>query len=274
MEQTHDIEQIAAQVAHGMTLETLREGQDKRAQGRRYIHDEGPEARERLQQYAAQVYAPRPVNALNIVRRTKQEMSYDDARLHFWRVLIRRAAELSVITGTDFVFQFSDEQAAVIRGLLQYFINDPACPYPLNKGVYLYGLRGCGKTEIMQALSTFTTEQKLSKAFAFSDLADIYAGARANKNTDPITPMLLSDRCFDELGYEVGAVLLYGDPLDINESIIYQRYEKNRKHGQLTHFVSNHKSGGLAALFSERIMSRMKDLVYSIHYPGEDLRGN
>ena len=273
MQQTHDINAIAAQVAKGLTLEALRDGQTLRAKGLRHKHDEGDEARQKLAEYAAQVYAPRPANPLNIVRSTRQEISYDEARIFFWRVLMRRADELSAITGTDFAFEFDATQAGIIRGLIQYFINDPASPYPLNKGVYLYGLRGCGKTEVMQALSTFTTEQELSKAFAFSDLADIYAGARANPKVDPITPMLLCDRCFDELGYEVGPVMLYGDLLDINESIIYQRYEKNRKHGQLTHFVSNHESEGLQALLSLRILDRLKGLVNSIHYPGGSHRG-
>jgi len=116
-------------------------------------------------------------------------------------------------------------------------------------------------------------ENELAKAFEMANMATIYAGARANKNSDPVTPQTCLDRCFDEIGIEVGPVICYGDPLDINENIIYQRYERNRRFGQLTHFISNNDSSVTASLLSDRIVDRMRDLCQSVFYPGESHRG-
>jgi len=268
MDQRQNIDELARQLSAGLTLEQMREKQNALAAGRRYIHDEGDEARAKLRAYAAQVNAPRRENALVVVRSTRPEkVSYEAAKRAVWKILCERGEQLNR------VFTFTDEQKPIVANLIRYFINDPECPYDLQKGIYLYGVRGTGKTEIMRALSKFTNEHSLSKAFEMSNLAQIYASCRADKNSDPITPNVCLDRCFDEIGIEVGPVICYGDPLDINESILYERYERNRRYGQMTHLISNNDTEATAALLSERIVDRMKDLCQSVHYPGTSHRG-
>jgi len=268
MDAHQNIDELARQLSAGLTLDQMREKQNALAQGRRYVHDEGDEARARLRAYAAQVNAPRRENALVVVRSTRPEkIAYEAAKRAVWKILCERGEQLNR------VFTFTDEQKPIVANLIRYFINDPECPYDLQKGIYLYGVRGTGKTEIMQALSRFTKENELAKAFEMANMATIYAGARANKNSDPVMPQTCLDRCFDEIGIEVGPVICYGDPLDINENIIYQRYERNRRFGQLTHFISNNDSSVTASLLSDRIVDRMRDLVQSVFYPGESHRG-
>jgi len=268
MDANQNIDELARQLSAGLTLDQMREKQNALAAGRRYIHDEGDEARAKLRAYAAQVKAPRRENALVVVRSTRPEkIAYEAAKRAVWKILCERGEQLNR------VFTFTDEQKPVVANLVRYFINDPACEYDLKKGIYLYGKIGSGKTEIMQALSRFTKENELSKAFEMSNMAQIYAGCRADKNSDPIAPNTCLDRCFDEIGKDIGPVLMYGEPLDINETLIYARYERNRKYGQLSHFVSNFQPIDIMQMLSERVTSRMKDLCTSIEYPGTDLRG-
>jgi len=170
-------------------------------------------------------------------------------------------------------FVFSQAQGEVIGKLIRYFINDRTCGLDLTKGLFVHGVPGCGKTEIMRILATFTEQSELAKAFVFSDMSEIYAGAIADKNSDPITPNIQFDRCFDEIGLKVGEVNLYGNNIDINESIIYARYNRNRKFGQLSHFVSNHSSEKMLSLLTARVYDRMRDLCQAVEYPGTSNRG-
>lgn len=269
MEARPNIEQLAAQLAGGLSLEQLRERQNMLSEGRRYIAEPSPEAEQRIREYWEQVNSeqPRP-SAFNVVRSTAPEkIKYDDARRKVWKLICERSEQL----GHPFVF--ADEQAALIRRLIQYTINDSECGFDLTKGLYLYGDPGCGKTEIAQILARFTTENELAKAFHFSNMAEIYAGAIADRNSDPVTPNIQFDRCFDDIGMKGGEVNLYGNNLDINEAIIYQRYLRNRRFGQLTHFVSNLDSQQIKQALSERVYDRMRDLCQSVKYPGASNRG-
>lgn len=269
MEPRHNIDAIATQLAHGMSLEQMREKQAALSEGRRFISDPTPEQAERLRKYWEIVNSavPRP-SVLNVVRSTAPEkIKYQEARSKVWRMLCDRSEQLG------HSFAFTDAQAAIVRRLIQYFINDPECGLDLTKGVYLYGEPGSGKTEIMQILARFTTEHELAKAFHFSNMAEIYAGAIADRNSDPITPNIQFDRCFDDIAMKAGEVNLWGNNIDINEAIIYQRYLRNRRFGQLTHFVSNLETIKVKEILTVRILDRMKDLCQSINYPGASNRG-
>lgn len=263
------IETIAAELANGLTLDELREKQSALLTERRYVAPTTPEQQEALRKYWEGVMREPVTNTvLNVTRSTAPEkISYDEARRKVWKLICERAESLG------HPFRFTDEQGAVIGKLIRYFINDRTCGLDLTKGLFVYGVPGCGKTEIMRILATFTKESELAKAFVFSDMSEIYAGAIADKNSDPITPNIQFDRCFDEIGLKVGEVNLWGNNIDINESIIYARYNRNRKFGQLTHVVSNHDSKRIEALLTARVFDRMKDLVQSVNYPGESNRG-
>mgnify|MGYP006327336057 FL=1 len=156
--------------------------------------------------------------------------------------------------------------------MIRYFINDRQCEWPLTKGLYLYGLPGTGKTEIMQVFERFARENDLPKQFQFTSMSDVYVKAKSDKNFDPITPNIQLDRVFDEFLRYTGAVMTFGESLDINEAIIEGRYPRYRHGGQLTHFISNASTFEANEGLSEIVFDRVRQMVTSVHFTGKSKR--
>jgi hypothetical protein len=236
-----------------------------------------PEQIEFTRQYWENVFnePQKHVGELVMTRSTNQEMSYEDARRSFWKILQNRAVQIEALEDTSFEWIFTPEQWKTVGNLVKYFINDPSCAWPLTKGLFIYGAPGTSKTELMEMLSEFTWRhqpKELTKYFKMCNLSQIYVEAKATKDSDPIQPNIQNDRCFDEFGRYTGQILRYGDGLDINEAIIEQRYERNRRYGQLTHFIANATPNELEGSFTPMVFDRLRAMCTSVHFTGESKR--
>jgi DNA replication protein DnaC len=266
-----DINEIAAKLANGMTLEDLR----KRQSGDRLpIKPKTPEQIETESAYWTKVFADQPErHELYITRSTAQEMGYEEARRKFWAILQLRAAHIAIMEGnTDWQWCFDESMSAVVRNLVKYFINDSSGTYPLTKGLFVFGQNGTGKTEIMSALERFCYQYNLTKQFRFGSMSEVYNRTRSDKDYDPIADNQQFDRCFDEFGRQVGPVLRFGDPLDINESVIEARYGRFQRYGQITHFISNSTPNEAQAQFSPMVFDRLRAMCTSVIFSGESKR--
>lgn len=233
-----------------------------------------PEQVAAMVDYWAAVFAQpmRQPNALAMVRQTAQEMDYSIARRKVWSLLQLRAAHIETIENRPFEWIFNDAEKANLQNLIRYFINDPACAWPLGKGLFCYGPPGTGKTEMMQVMERFTKENDLTKAFRYGSLSEIHVKAKAEKDSDPVTPNVQYDRCFDEVGRYVGPIMRFGDALDINEAIIEGRYDRNRRYGQLTHFVANATPNEMQETFSPMIFDRFRSMCTAVLFLGQSKR--
>jgi len=232
-----------------------------------------PEQIEYANNYWTRVFADKPPRQeLMLSRSNRVEDEYEAARRKFWAVLQLRAAHISVIDNINFEWEFDENKKFIIQNLIKYFINDPSCAWPLNKGIFLYGMPGTGKTEMMMAAQRFCSDYGFTKAFELCSLSEIYTTAKANKEFDPVTPNSQGERCFDEFGRHTGAVIRFGDGLDINEAIIERRYERKRRYGQLTHFIANATPNELEGAFSQMVFDRLKSMCTSIHVTGQSKR--
>jgi hypothetical protein len=227
-------------------------------------------------EYRERLSEDKPTYSGPIARPMKQEMDYDTARKKVWALFQLRAAHIDVLENRDegnhFNWIFDEDEKSRIRNITRYFINDPACVWPLTKGLFFYGMPGTGKTEIFQVMERFCRENELSKTFTLSSLSEIYQKAKADKNSDPVTTNVQYDRCFDELGRFVGPVISYGDPLDINEAIIEQRYARSRRYGQITHFIANATPNDLSEALTPMVFDRLRSMCTGIHFIGKSKR--
>jgi len=267
-----DIDKIALELANGLTLEQLREKQGGNPYETRFeqsptipITDKG---REHLQRVAMANPIPAQIPARQII----QEMEYEAARISFWSVMQVRALELSQIECREFEWQLSNEALDRIRNIIKYFINDPESAYPLQKGLFVMGTTGTGKSEIMNMAAKFCSDNKLSKEFEVSRMSQIYTRAKTDKDFDPITPYTQFNRCFDEFGRHIGGVMRFGDSLNINEAIVEERYERMKRYGQITHFISNMTTQEAADHFPPMVFDRMREMCTSVVFAGQSKR--
>lgn len=266
---THDvdIDKIALELAGGLSLEQLRERQSKH-----FAPSETAPITERGKEHLKRVSNAHQIQPQQVTLRIAQEMSYDEARKSFWSIMEARAFELSTIENREFNWQISNEMAARIKSMLRYFINDPESEHPLNKGLFICGSPGTGKSEFIEMFSRFCTANKLSKEFQISSLSNIHTRAKSDKDFDPITPFVQFNRCFDEFGRHIGPIVRFGDSLNINEAIIEERYERNKRYGQITHLIANMDTKDVKATFPPMIFDRIKSMTSSIVFGGESKR--
>lgn len=265
-----DINKIAGDFAKGKSLEQMRDDFDRRDTARRFSQAEKSEAEKAYWQKvwmskAGQVYP-------NNRQFTPEQMPFEQAKKSLWKVFLQRAEEITAIQRKPFAWQFDEKEAEIINGLICYFLNDPAGKLPLHKGLFIYGAVGTGKTEIMQVFEKWTQEQDFKKQFIFTSMSQIYTRAKTESDFDPVTPNLSFDRCFDEFGRYTGNVVNFGNPLDINEAIIEQRYARFQRYGQLTHFIANVQPNDLKGMFSPMINDRIGSMCASVFLPGKSKR--
>lgn len=275
MHDNRNIDQLAEELAGGLSLDELRLRQSPEAIAERRRAPQSAEQREALAEYWQRVFEQpvRPLVAAH-ARRFEQEMDYETARKRFFALMKLRAAHIAMNRNNpDWDWDYTHGNfAANITALLKYFINDPTGPLPLAKGVFVFGLPGTGKTEVLEALERFCKQENLTKQFTMCSMAKAYDDTRADKDFNPISAHLQFDRCFDEFARHVGPVLRFGDPLDVNEAIIEARYTRFQRYGQLTHFISNGQPNECLALLSPMIADRLRGMCSSVHFTGESKR--
>jgi DNA replication protein DnaC len=258
-----------------ITAEALQKMRDRQAQWeKRHEIQKTPEQIEKEVEYWNRVYSTEAKRntAPSARAMTPEKITYDEARKKIGRLLQERADEITRIEGREFRWQFDENEKRILQNMTRYFINDPACEWSLTKGLFLYGVPGTGKTEIMRIFCRFAAENDLKKKFEFSSLSEIHAKAKADKENDPISSNVQFDRVFDEFGRNTGPVIRFGDPLDINETLIEQRYERSRRYGQITHLIANGTPNDMQELFSPMIFDRIRQMCTSVHFQGESKR--
>ena len=269
---TIDIDAIARELAGNLSLEQLREKMEARQNLYTSNVQDSPEVLAYREKYwqRCQMADNSP---LFVTRQTRQEMDYETARRRVVELLNDRGDQIARIENNPgFKWVFNEEEKAILKNLVKYFINDPTGDYPLTKGLFVYGPPGTGKTELMKVMSLFTVAEKLTKSFIFTSLSDVHIKTKTDKGYDPIELNVQFDRCFDEFCRFVGPVNRFGEPIDINEALIELRYERNKRYGQLTHFIANTTPDESENAFTAMIFDRLKSMCTSVVFRGASKR--
>lgn len=272
MENTFDIDKIAAELAGGLSLDQLREMQGKNPYETRFEPTPTVPITERGKEHLKRISAGKTVQQAPTPRQLAKEMDYNDARRAFWRIMEERANEISEIEKRVFNWEISQEMSEIIKNMIRYFINDESCAYKLNKGLFLCGMPGTGKSEMVAMFSKFCRENKLSKEFEITSFSQVHIRAKTDKDFDPIAPIVQFNRCFDEFGRHIGPIVRFGDSLNINEAVLEERYERHKRYGQITHLVSNMTPHEVQEAFPPMILDRIKSMCASVVFPGKSKR--
>lgn len=148
-----------------------------------------------------------------------------------------------------------------------------------NKGIYLCGDYGTGKTLIFSAFNEFTNFLWVNK-FKFFSVIDIIAETAKNgvqsiekfqKNfSDGNTNAF---HCYiDDIASVNEKVNHFGNQYNIMELLILARYEALTKYRKLTFFSSNLYPKQLKQIYNERIIDRLREMCNIIEITGKTLR--
>jgi len=175
-----------------------------------------------------------------------------------------------------------DNNKDTLHKLFLYFTGHDKCNelgINLNKGVYLCGGVGTGKSIIMKAFKAFTgyLKQNSFQYYTATDIIDNvnisgveflglfnhnYTGSKAN----PVT-------CYiDDIASKNEKVKNYGTEINVIEQLISIRYNVFERYRKLTHFSTNIPPAALKNLYDQRITDRLSEMCNIITIAGESRR--
>ncbi len=172
-------------------------------------------------------------------------------------------------------FKINDHNSNIIDLLSLYFSGDSRFEdegYSLEKGIFLVGPLGCGKTSIMKAFTVnsfnsylLTTTRKVSEDYTregadtidnYSELIPVYPQYYFGQNQIGV--------CFDDLGAETNKKH-FGNESNVMTEIIQARYDKERFKGK-THFTGNMTGTQIEELYGSRVRSRLREMCNFIAF--------
>ncbi len=170
-------------------------------------------------------------------------------------------------------FKIYHEDHDLLYRLLLYIIGDrdgaSAHGLSLQKGLFLTGPVGCGKTSLMMLLRFFQPPSQryvvrscrdISLAFIKDGYDIIHA---FNLGAGLTTPRVF---CFDDLGIESN-LKYYGNECNVMAEILLSRYDLFVSHGLLTHVTSNCNSSEIERFYGNRVRSRMREMFNLVAFP-------
>lgn len=172
-------------------------------------------------------------------------------------------------------FNITEEDKTTVLKLLYWFLTDKeqaaAHNICLQKGIFLSGPVGCGKTAIMNVIRSFCKPawhflviscQRLALDFALQGHTVIhqYTFKAFNRQRQPLAV------CFDDLGFET-ITSHYGNSCNIMSQILPLRYDLFLECGMLTHITTNLNSTEIEERYGNRIRSRMRQMFNIIAFP-------
>lgn len=172
-------------------------------------------------------------------------------------------------------FKVDDTNRKLVSDLFNYFMCQPG-NLDLNKGLWLEGSIGTGKTTLMHVFSKFMISlQNGFKIYSCTSVAncytidgnlDFFLHNREGFLREPV------DVCFDELGREPMPSSHYGTKLNVMQHVLHVRYQFWKETGLKTYVITNFDAVKIGELYGDFIRDRRKEMFNIIPVVGESRR--
>jgi hypothetical protein len=196
--------------------------------------------------------------------------------------LLGRVCQLLQADTSNFSVEASNKP--IIAALLAYFSkNSTECQkrgISLQKGLFLSGPVGCGKTSLMRWFARaqprprflLVSARKVARQFLEDGYAviDKYGYQSFRSKHTGFGRQLLYDQpltyCFDDLGLEPEH-RRFGNDCNVMAEIILDRYEQMKQYGMITHMTTNLNAEELEDHYGPRVRSRFKEMFNLLSFP-------
>lgn len=205
-----------------------------------------------------------------------------------------RATQMLRIESGDLrVFEPTPEQKPVITALSLYFseapefedlnvslFNSTGIPFYLNKGIWLWGNPGVGKTLIMRMFNRnkrlcYDVVQcpKIVAGYIKAGEDHIAGYGQIHQVSDDALSLYQSEKgvCYNDLGVETSPAKHYGTPVNVMESIFMDTYE-NKVPFWHRHVTTNLTLDQVKENYGVRFLDRVKQCFNILEIKGESLR--
>jgi len=170
-------------------------------------------------------------------------------------------------------FLVDDSNKSVINQLYYYFVGSEKFEGDLQKGIFLGGTLGTGKTLIMKSFcETWNSFQKtIITQYTSREAAELIIKniPRFGKHEDfPQIDYLKAPIYIDDIGKEPLKVIEYGTEICPMNDLLSKRYDKYA----LTFITGNYNLDTLADTYNKTIADRMKEMFNIIILKGDSRR--
>jgi len=188
-------------------------------------------------------------------------------------------------------FEFSETDKEIYTLLIKYFFQDPTFEnidgYCLNKGFFIHGNVGVGKSLMIKIFRIFNSKYLKNQGFAYYLTTDVVQKYQA---LGEIEYSKHGSQCFkkdlfgaidykkpimtwyDDLGVENNTVSHFGNTLNLFSDILLKRYDMFISYGMRTIICTNLDGDDIQNIYGMRVRSRLKEMMNLIYYPGYDRR--
>jgi hypothetical protein len=162
-------------------------------------------------------------------------------------------------------FHIYPEDHPTIHKLLIYFLRHEKdanrLDINLDKGIFLAGPVGCGKSSLMELMTyipgperNFVLRSCRDISFEFMEEGYTVIQRYSKMSFSHSKPRIY---CFDELGAERN-LKYFGNECNVLGEILLSRYDLYVGQGMLTHITTNLNTDDMEAAYGDRIRSRMR----------------
>jgi hypothetical protein len=173
-------------------------------------------------------------------------------------------------------YNIDEFNIVAVHQICMYFSGDPQFKGDLNKGLFLAGGVGVGKTSIMKF---FIKNQRMSyrvdscrdvetnyAAYGDEWLDKLSVNIPISSNSDYFGHQEIG-LCFDDLGTEANGKH-YGKEKNVMAELILNRYDNNLPMIS-THFTTNLTTEEIKKQYGTRVTDRLREMVNIITFPKE-----
>lgn len=172
-------------------------------------------------------------------------------------------------------WKVAPEHREVINAIFEWCMDIPG-NLDLEKGLWLWGNNGTGKTTLLHIVKRFCA--RIGKRDSCGDVYGFrivntseICGAYERDGRGGIEKYIVSRRqAFDELGSEEIPTGHFGTPLNVMQYILQGRYD--RRFGDFTHVTTNLTLDDVMRRYEARIYDRCKEMFNLIHLGGKTYR--